>query len=120
MRTWAAGFCTRGRDGGWARGWVGGGRVQWGVARVMRVGGAGGWGKGGGGVGVGGWGGGTLWADSLGGGLAHIDEDRLEDGGAVVGDGDVARPVGRLQDLVHPLRAKGRLDQVGDRKRAAD
>ena len=51
---------------------------------------------------------------------AHVDEDRLEDGGAVVGHRDVAPAVGRLQDLIHPLGTERGFYKVGDRQRADD
>ena len=44
-----------------------------------------------------------------------VDIHHFEDGGAVVGDLDLALvPAHAPQDLVHPLRPEGRLDEVAD------
>ena len=48
-------------------------------------------------------------------GCGVVDPDGLEDGGAVVGDLDLPLvPAHPPQDLVHPLRAQRRLDEVAD------
>mmetsp|Transcript_34240 Transcript_34240/g.58610 ORF Transcript_34240/g.58610 Transcript_34240/m.58610 type:complete len:562 (+) Transcript_34240:259-1944(+) len=51
-------------------------------------------------------------------GRGVVDEDRLQNGGTVVGDGDMATLARGLQNLVHPLRPQRGLHEIGDRERA--
>lgn len=44
-----------------------------------------------------------------------VECDTLEDGGTVVGDGDLSGG-SRVKDLVHALRTQGRLDEVTKRE----